>query len=98
MEHKGRDKDHDDHSEEYDRRDNADGLEHLMMEGREKGGGKDGEQLDVIATHKLTYQFQLLAELFRFARRILRTSSRGGEEIQTYPNQESRSYKGNYGP
>ena len=54
MEHKGRDKDHDDHSEEYDRRDNTDGLEHLMMEGRERGR-KDGEQLNVIATHKLTY-------------------------------------------
>jgi hypothetical protein len=43
MDHKGRDEDHDDHDQEYDRRDNADGLKHLMiMHGREgkKGAGR----------------------------------------------------------
>jgi hypothetical protein len=51
MEHKGRDEDHDDHNQEYDRRDNADGFEHLMiMRGRV---GRMGEQLNVISTRRL---------------------------------------------
>ena len=56
VEHKGRDEDHDDHGQEYDRRDNADGLEHLtVMRAKEakRGVGKDCEQRNVMSTRRL---------------------------------------------